>query len=449
MHQMGSEIYQGLEKPLIGFFPFFYSAGETIPLIKIAKSYMNLGGKVIFFSHGGTYEYLADDHDFKIVRLKKSSELVENKISLKELKQKVPVEKLMFKEFSKEFIQDLIDEEINAFSTTGIEGLVSSFNLSSSISARVSNKPLIVLTSGTSIPQYYKSGFVTYPDSYENFLTKLLPQFFKNNIARWFLLNNKTLVKDFNMMGKKYNLKPFRSLNDILLGDYTLICDDINFLGLKPTQEFPKENYVGPIISGDFFQEEHKKIDDDIKNHLKKPGRSILFTMGGMGLKNLSLKILETLNKTDYNIIASYTSVFKENELPKLNDNILLKKFIKNIKTLNQLVDLAIISGGRGTIYTAALSGKPVIGIPLHIEQQYYIEALVRYGMVIRLSKKYFTEEKLLLAINEIFKNYDKFLKNAQLLKNKLPVSKGEENAAQRILEIVTSEIKSNKYGKN
>ena len=172
MYQMGPEFNQGLEKPLIGFFPFFYSAGETIPLIKIAKSYMNLGGKVIFFSHGGKYEYLAKDNDIKIVRLKNSSELVEKKFSYKKLKEKVPIEKLMFKEFSKEFIKDLIDEEINVFKTTGIEGIVSSFNLTSSISARVSNKPLIVLISGTSIPQYYKSRFVTYPDSYENFLTK-------------------------------------------------------------------------------------------------------------------------------------------------------------------------------------------------------------------------------------------------------------------------------------
>jgi len=32
-------IKQDSDKPLIGFLPCFYSMGETIPLIKIAKSY--------------------------------------------------------------------------------------------------------------------------------------------------------------------------------------------------------------------------------------------------------------------------------------------------------------------------------------------------------------------------------------------------------------------------
>jgi UDP:flavonoid glycosyltransferase YjiC (YdhE family) len=253
------------------------------------------------------------------------------------------------------------------------------------------------------------------------------------------------LVKDFNKIAKKYNVKSFRCLNDILLGDYTIVCDDIYYLGLKPTEEFPLENYVGPIISGGFSQEEQKIFDADVKNFLKKPGRSILFTMGSFGIKKLFLSILDALNKTDFNVIATYTKILREEELPKLNDNILLKKFITNIKTLNQLVDLAIISGGRGTVYTAAFSGKPAIGIPLHIEQQYNIDTMVRYGNTIRLSKKYFTEKNLLSAIYKIFNNYNKYLKNAQLLKSKLPEPKGEENAAKRILEIVTAEVK-NRY---
>ena len=441
MYQNGAEFKQETEKPLVGFFPFFYSAGETIPLIKIAKSYMNLGGEVVFFSHGGDYEYLAEDIGFEIVRLQNLSKLVEKKIPFNKLKEKVPFENLMLKQFSIEFTESLIEEEIITFRKTGIESIVSSFNLTTSISAKVLNKPLIVLISGTSIPQYYKSGFVTFPDNYENFLTRFLPSSFKNRIAQWYLLNNKRLVKDFNKIAKKYNIKPFRCLNDILLGDYTFVCDDINFLGLKPTKDYPLENYVGPIISGDFSQRKQKKIDVDVVNFLKKPGRTILFTMGSSGIKQLFLRILNALNNTNFNIIATYTTILREDELPKLNDNILLKKFITNIKTVNQLVDLAIISGGRGTVYTTAFSGKPVIGIPLHIEQQYNVDTLVRYGMAIRLSRKYFTEKKLLAAIFEIFNNYDKYLKNAQLLKNKLPEPSGEENAAKRILEIVTQEV--------
>lgn len=442
IHQIGAEFKQDKEKPLVGFFPYFYSAGETIPLIKIAKSYIYLGGEVVFFSHGGEYEYLAKENGLKIIRLQTTNNFFKEKKPIKKIKEKIPIEKLLYKKFSKEFIMCSVKEEIEAFRKTGIEAIVSSFNLTSSISARVLKIPLVVLISGVAIPQYYKSGFVTFPDSYENFLTRLLPPSLKNQIARWYLLNNKMLVKKFNKVAKKHNIKPFQRLNDIYLGDYTLVCDDIHFLGLKPTKDLPLENYIGPIINGDFSQKEQKRIDNDVQNFLKRKGRSILFTMGSRGYKILFLRILNALNNTNHNVIASYTTMLNEDELPKLNDNILLKKFIKNIKMVNQLVDLAVISGGRGTVYTAAFSSKPVIGIPMHIEQQFNIDNLVRYGMAIRLSKKYFTEKKLLLSINKIFNNYDYYLKNARLLKIKLPEPRGEENAAKRILEIATTEVK-------
>jgi UDP:flavonoid glycosyltransferase YjiC (YdhE family) len=144
------------------------------------------------------------------------------------------------------------------------------------------------------------------------------------------------------------------------------------------------------------------------------------------------------MNQTDYNVIATYTSILNEEELPKLNDNILLKKFINNPITLNKKVDLAIIHGGRGTVYNAAYSGKPAIGIPLNGEQQYNLDSLARHGMAIRLSKTFFEEEKLLDSIKEIFENYDTYLKNAKALTQKLPKPEGDKNAARRILEIVT-----------
>jgi UDP:flavonoid glycosyltransferase YjiC (YdhE family) len=102
---------------------------------------------------------------------------------------------------------------------------------------------------------------------------------------------------------------------------------------------------------------------------------------------------------------------------------------------------MAIIHGGRGTIYNAAYSGKPAIGIPLNGEQQYNIENLNRHGAGLKISKTFFQKEKLLKAISEIFENYDKYLKNAQNLVQKFPKPEGDKNAAYIIQEI-TSNIK-------
>ena len=78
--------------------------------------------------------------------------------------------------------------------------------------------------------------------------------------------------------------------------------------------------------------------------------------MGSSGDKRLFLKILEALNKTQYNVVALYANMLKKDELPKTRENILLQEYVPSLETLLQHVDLAIIHGGRGTVYSVAYS---------------------------------------------------------------------------------------------
>ncbi len=435
MNQKEIEIKQNTEKPFIGFFPCFYSMGETIPLIKIAKSYMDIGGKAVFFSHWGEYEYLAEDIGCRIVRLNDILEGLSDE-GKEMFKGGASLSKTIINLYSKENTEKSVSEEINAFTKTGIDLIVSSFNLTCSISSRAAKIPSVVIASGTTIPLYYESGLLTFPDGMENFFTKRIPSSIKNEIAKWLLLKNKMLVRNFNKIAKKYQVQLFKYFNDIVLGDHTLVCDDINFLGINPSEQFPIENFIGPIIGGAIFQGQKKKIYSDIENHLKRPGKSIVMIMGSTGVKNLFLKIVEALNQTNYNVIAVYTNLLDKNSLPKTNENILFKEYVPFYE-VSKLVDLAIIHGGRGTVYELAYSGKPAIGIPLFLEHQGNIDNLVRNNSAIRLSEKFFKPEELLESINKIFSDYNNYyLKNAQKLAKKLQKESGEEKAAKRLVEI-------------
>ena len=111
------------------------------------------------------------------------------------------------------------------------------------------------------------------------------------------------------------------------------------------------------------------------------------------------------------------------------------------MKKVNEMVDLAIIHGGLCTIYTAIYSGKPIIGIPMHIEQQYNIDCVIRHGVGLRLSKKNFKPKKFLQAINTIFDNYDTYFKNAQEFLAKLQKTPMEDKAIQVITKILDGKI--------
>ena len=183
---------------------------------------------------------MIEENGFKFVKLKEI-----NESKLKEINKKImTIEKQMYFLLDKNSINETVENEIEAFKNEGIDLIVSSFKPTCSISARALKIPLVILISGTANSLYYRSGLATFPENYENAFTKILPAWFKKYITRWILLNNKFLVKEFNWVAKKYNIKTFRTLNDIHEGDYTFFCDDINFLGIKPTKKFPIENFI-------------------------------------------------------------------------------------------------------------------------------------------------------------------------------------------------------------
>ena len=429
------------KKPLIGFLPAINNLGDTLPLLEIAKKYKKLGGKAVFFSEGGKFINIIERAGFKFIQIKidvpkkilKENAKLEAEVNYKEI---IP-EKSWFQSFNYNQDSIMIEKTAEVLKNEKVKLLITNYIICPYISAKITKIPIVFLTSGVAIPPFFKSKHATFPDNFENFITKLIPSFIKDRITNWFILRSKEGIKEYNILANSYNINPLNRFLDLFKGDYTLVADDINFLNIKPTTNYPLKNFIG------FIKPEPVpipyNINTEIKKHLNKSGKSILLSLGSSGFKKTFVDIINALNKTNYNIIAIYTSLLEEKELPEVNENILLKKFVPSIEKINEKVDLAIIHGGRGTVYTAAYSGKPAIGIPMHSEQQHNLDNLVRHGSAIRLSGKYFKEEMLLKAIEKIFSNYEKYLKNAQLLKSKLSKPNGADKAANRIIEIINS----------
>jgi len=419
------------EKPLVGFFPLSYNLAETGRAVLVAKRYVELGGKVVFFSHGGKYEHLIEDFGYDLIRVNPiyTEEAIKEIISINRGEKKgIP--------YKESFLRESVKEEIAAYKKAGVKMIVSFVNVPCSISARAAGVSLVCVS-----PAPGKFHF-TIPENFENSFVRLIPQFLKVKIFNLFSTRSKISLKPFNIISSEYGLKPFRSSISVFYGDTTLATNFLEFINIFPDQQlFSNEDYVGiisleEVFSDQFSEKKSKVIAHDLIKHLDKTQKSILLTMGSSGDKQLFLNILHVLNKTPHRVIAVYTNILNEEELPVVNENILLIKFVPSIQKLHKMVDLAIIHGGQGTVYTAAYAGKPVIGFPMQHEQHLNLEKMVGHGVSIMLSRKYFKEETLLKTINKIFDNYDFYLKNAQSLANKIPKPEGDKNAARRLVEI-------------
>lgn len=414
--------------PLVGFFPLFYNLAETGRAVLVAKRYIELGGKAIFFSHGGEYEKLAKDIGCKVVRVNPiySDDFIDDLWKYSRLEKIGPP-------FSKEVLREHVDAESKAYKQTDVKLIVTTNNFPCSLSARVAKVPLISIT-----PKVIGK-FIEYPDDAEFLLTRIIPKKLKLAVLNWLFPRNKVWIRPFVKLAKYYDLKGYQNSLELNNGDYTFYTDFLEILNLSKSEIKPTEYYIGPIFMDELFEKSasDKRADNEIDKHLQKSGKSILFSLGSSGTPELFIDILNALGKTSYNVIAVYSSILSEDELPVVNDNVILRKFVPSIKELNQKVDLVIIHGGQGTVYTAAYAGKPVIGFPMQFEQHLNLEMLVKHGTARIESRKYFKEEVFLKAIEDVFNNYEIYLKNAKTLASKLPKPQGDTNAIRKIVEII------------
>ena len=425
-----SRSYSHLDQ-LVGFFPASSNLAETGRAVMIAKRFRELGGKVIFFSHGGKYDFLVRDNGFQIINV---NPILTDEI-IKEFLKLLALESFRSKTlFNEDWIIENVKGEIEAFKKTGIKILVSTNNTTCAISARAAKIPYINISPG--------AGFfaLKIPDTLENPFTLLIPQSLKLRFLNWFMVRTKLYLKTINNVALRVGIPPFKHVLELYDGDITLVTNNLEFINIFPNQQdFPKENYIGMILIDELFEKKDPdEITKEIKAHLKKPSKSILVSLGSTGSKEIFIRILKTLSKTNYNVIAIYTSILDKKELPEVKDNILLKKFVPSISKVTEFVDLAIIHGGQGTVFSTVYAKKPIIGFPMHMEQHVNLEKIVGHKCGIMLSKKFFSERKLLKALNEIFDNYEQYSTNVKNLANKLPKAEGDKNAARKIFEVLT-----------
>jgi len=420
---------KGNDLPLIGFFPLFYNLAETGRAVLVAKRYIESGGKAIFFSHGGKYEYLAKDIGCKVISVEPiyDNKFIEGLWKYSRLEKFGPP-------FNKKILREHVDAEVAAYRSAGVEYVVSTNNFPCSLSTRVAGIPYFAITPRFSVD------FQHYPEDAEFFFTSIIPEWIKVRVLNWQFRRSKAWSRPFNTLAREYGVPGFRYPQQITHGDYTLFTDFIELANVRPSDKHENDFYIGPIFFDELFNSplnDQKNVTKEINDHIKSKEKSILVSLGSSGTKELFENIIGAFSRTNFRVIVVYTSVLSCNDLPECSDNILLKQYVPSMREVNEMVDLAVLHGGQGTVYTAAYSGKPVLGFPMQFEQHMNLEMLERKGMARIASRRKFSQEKFLGLVDEMFRNYDEYYLKAQGLAKSLPNPQGDVNACNILLNIL------------
>ena len=123
--------------------------------------------------------------------------------------------------------------------------------------------------------------------------------------------------------------------------------------------------------------------------------------MGSSGTPEIVARIVESFAGKPYRVIAPVK--FQLSRVPNVHipSNVLVTDWVPAVP-VNKMVDLSVIHGGIGTVMTAALAGKPVVGVGMQMEQVANLACLERLGFAMRVRKSRDPSRKVQEAIAKL-----------------------------------------------
>jgi UDP:flavonoid glycosyltransferase YjiC (YdhE family) len=398
-----------------------YNLAETGRHIEIARACRKLFN-ILFISYGGNYESLIEKEGFALKR-------AEPRLTDKQLHH---VRKALSGEtlntvgyFTAEEMEPRVENEIKMFKEIKPACVLTGWCQSVLISTRAAQIPFVNVLHSTSVREYYQAGLQSWPDRSDfPFLRWLWSEEKRNRWVSNLVLKLKLPTKPFNILARKHGLEQFNNFIDVLEGDHTLLADIPEWVGFSKIR--PSLHYIGPLPF---------RLDAEIPTEITEMPKDkpiVYFAMGSSGKPKIIAEIIEGFMNKPYRVIAPVKAHI-ENMNVTIPPNVSVTGFVPAHK-VNPMADISVIHGGQNTVMQACLSGTPIVGVGMHPEQQANLDACVRKGFAIRLSKKKVTASSMLDAIDKLLS--DKRAKQEVIkFQQQLEQWDGPKNAAQFLYE--------------
>ena len=398
-----------------------YNLAETGRMLEIAKA---CKGKfeIIFASYGGQYEHFIEEAGFEFKKME--PRLTQQRLDrLRVVLSGETLNTVGYLSEKELFVR--IPNEIEFFKGVKPAAVLTGWCLSVTISTRAANVPFVNGLHSTSITEYYEAGLQTWPDRLDfAFLRRI---FGKEKLQKRFnkrILNAKWILKPYNTIGKRYGLKEFNNFFELIEGDHTLLADIPEWVSLPEIR--PNLHFIGPLPF---------KSDMQVPKEVEEmPGDEpmVYFAMGSSGKPEIIAKIIEGFRNKPYRVIAPVKAHIESLNV-QIPPNVLVTGFLPADK-VNPMADISVIHGGQNTVMQACLAGTPIVGVGMHPEQQANLDACVRKGFAIRLSKKSVTASEVLRAIDKLL-NDRRAKEEVIKFQKQLEKWDGPKNAAKFLFE--------------
>lgn len=368
---------------MICLLPHCAYLSETSRMLELHRALTALGLPVRVATHGGPHERLLTEAGIEYdvlgpgLSAARAAAFVGSAVGLGDPRQSM---------YDDAEIRTYVAAEADYFRAHGITVAVTGFTLTTLLSSRLTGVRVITEHAGTFVPPVFERRLLPAPTRPVDPRLKHAPDW----LAR-FLINRSpnritAYCGGFNRVASELGVEQIPSLAALLLGDLSLVPEVPEVLGISAADLAawtPGKGYragarlraVGPL-----FAQLNLPMPAGVQSFLDHPGPTIYLAMTSTPPAQVRTAIAE-LSRLDVRILVAGTI----HDLGDLaTDRIRIEGVLPSHLVMPQ-VDLAVTTGGQGSVQTAMASGTPLLGIPLHIEQDLNVALVERLGAARRV----------------------------------------------------------------
>lgn len=356
------------------FAPCAFNLAETSRMLEIAKAIRRHPAAralfdIHFISDGGDFEYLIEKHQFPLTRLE--PRLTREKI---EFIAKVDRGEKFSPAFSHKELMARVKAECACLQNLNPVAVVTGSYVTIPVTCRVLKVPLVWVIQSTWLPAFFNHG-AGMTESIRFLPLKAAADLFVRGLINLWIRYG--FLNGINWASRHFGVPGYRSIFEFWRGDLTLVAEPPEFSNAKLPAGY---HFTGPLIAREDFPVPPEVVG------IGRDKPLIFFAMGSSGTPEIVAKIIESFEGMPYQIIAPVKFQLDRVAGVRIPSNVFVCDWLPALEA-NSMADLAVIHGGIGTVMTAALAGKPVVGVGMQPEQVANLACLVRLGFAIRVPK--------------------------------------------------------------
>lgn len=379
------------KRPIV-FAPCAFNLAETSRMVEIAKAVVRdiTASRVFdvhFISDGGEFESMIERHGFAMTHM-------EPRLTPEKIEHIARVDR--GEEFTAAFTDaemvERVRNEVAVLDTLKPVAAITGSYPSIPVTCRVLKLPLVWVVQSTWLPDFFEHG-AGITDHLRPTLVKAAVDHCVLAFINFWIRHG--FLNTVNRAAKYFGVPGYASIFEYWSGDITLVAEPPGFSNaMLPPNHF----FTGPLVPQDEFS-----LPGEIAA-LPRDKPLIYFAMGSSGTPEIVARLIESFEGKPYRVIAPVK--FQLARIPDVHvpSNVLVTDWLPALQ-VNKMADLAVIHGGIGTVMTAALAGKPVVGVGMQMEQVANLACLERLGFAVRVPKSKNPSAKVQKAIEQLLRD--------------------------------------------